>query len=34
MNFKLKIWRQASPETKGGLNRYEISDISPATSFL
>jgi succinate dehydrogenase / fumarate reductase, iron-sulfur subunit len=34
MNFKLKIWRQASPASKGKLTSYEISDISPATSFL
>ncbi len=34
MNFKLKIWRQPSPQAKGKLQAYEVKDISPATSFL
>jgi succinate dehydrogenase / fumarate reductase iron-sulfur subunit len=34
MKFKLKIWRQSSGQAKGELKLYEISDISPATSFL
>ena len=34
MNFKLKIWRQLSPESKGAMKPYEVRDISPATSFL
>src|SRR6188768_2124404 len=34
VNFSLRIWRQSSPASKGGLQKYEINDISPATSFL
>ncbi len=34
MNFKLKIWRQRSPNTKGEIKRYEIAEVSPNTSFL
>ena len=34
MNFRLKIWRQSSPGSEGELKKYEINDISPATSFL
>jgi succinate dehydrogenase / fumarate reductase, iron-sulfur subunit len=34
MNFKLKIWRQPAADVRGKLERYEINDISPATSFL
>ena len=34
MNFRLKIWRQPSRAGKGKLANYEVSDISPATSFL
>ncbi|HEY2801729.1 MAG TPA: succinate dehydrogenase/fumarate reductase iron-sulfur subunit [Chthoniobacterales bacterium] len=34
MKFKLKIWRQPSPNTKGEMKPYEIEQISPATSFL
>jgi succinate dehydrogenase / fumarate reductase iron-sulfur subunit len=34
MNFKLRIWRQASAESKGKLVAYEARDISPETSFL
>jgi succinate dehydrogenase / fumarate reductase, iron-sulfur subunit len=34
MNFKLKIWRQPAADVRGKLERYEINDILPATSFL
>jgi succinate dehydrogenase / fumarate reductase iron-sulfur subunit len=34
MDFTLKIWRQASRESDGQLESYEVRDISPATSFL
>ena len=34
MNFKLRVWRQKSGETKGRLEEVEARDISPDTSFL
>jgi succinate dehydrogenase / fumarate reductase iron-sulfur subunit len=34
VNFRLRIWRQASSASSGKLESYQISDISPATSFL
>jgi succinate dehydrogenase / fumarate reductase iron-sulfur subunit len=34
MNFKLRVWRQKDPETKGKLINYDAADISPNTSFL
>ncbi|PZR72115.1 MAG: succinate dehydrogenase/fumarate reductase iron-sulfur subunit [Chthoniobacterales bacterium] len=34
MNFKLRVWRQNNPESKGKLVDYEAADISPNTSFL
>jgi len=34
MNFKLKIWRQKNAKEKGRFQTYNISDISPDTSFL
>jgi succinate dehydrogenase / fumarate reductase iron-sulfur subunit len=34
MNFKLKIWRQKDPKTKGKLVAYEAADVSPNMSFL
>ena len=34
MNFKLKIWRQADPKSKGKFATYEARNISPDTSFL
>ena len=34
MNFRLRVWRQKGPETKGQLVNYEAADISPNTSFL
>ncbi len=34
MNFKLKIWRQETPQAKGAMKPYEIEQVSPNTSFL
>ncbi|MFO7823529.1 MAG: succinate dehydrogenase/fumarate reductase iron-sulfur subunit [Cyclobacterium sp.] len=34
MDFKLKIWRQDNPQSKGKMVDYEIQKISPDTSFL
>lgn len=34
MDFKLKIWRQASPKAKGEFKEYSLSGVSPDTSFL
>src|SRR5712691_12287411 len=34
MNFKLKIWRQATAASRGALKQYEVSNISSNTSFL
>ncbi len=34
MNFKLKIWRQDSPKSKGRFADYQISDVSADSSFL
>src|SRR5947209_14410515 len=34
MNFKLKVWRQRDPKTKGKLVEYEATNVSPNTSFL
>jgi succinate dehydrogenase / fumarate reductase iron-sulfur subunit len=34
MNFKLRVWRQPNPQTRGKLVDYEVHDISPNTSFL
>src|SRR3954465_307789 len=34
MNFKLKIWRQRDPKTKGKLVEYQATNVSPNTSFL
>jgi succinate dehydrogenase iron-sulfur subunit len=34
MNFKLKIWRQPGSGVKGKFERYDVAEISPATSFL
>ena len=34
MNFRLRIWRQLNPQSKGKLVKYEARDISPNTSFL
>ncbi|GAB4258606.1 MAG: succinate dehydrogenase/fumarate reductase iron-sulfur subunit [Vicingaceae bacterium] len=34
MNLTLKIWRQKNKDDKGGLETYQVSDISPDSSFL
>jgi succinate dehydrogenase / fumarate reductase iron-sulfur subunit len=34
MNFRLRIWRQKDPKTKGKLVEYKATDVSPNTSFL
>ena len=34
MNLTLHVWRQASPEAKGRLVRYDARDLSPDMSFL
>jgi succinate dehydrogenase / fumarate reductase iron-sulfur subunit len=34
MNLTLHVWRQAGPEAKGSLVRYDAGDVSPDMSFL
>ena len=34
MNLTLKIWRQSSPESKGEMKTYQVTDISEHMSFL
>jgi succinate dehydrogenase / fumarate reductase, iron-sulfur subunit len=34
MNLTLHVWRQASADEKGKMERYEARDISPEMSFL
>jgi succinate dehydrogenase / fumarate reductase, iron-sulfur subunit len=34
MNFRLRIWRQRDAQSRGKLVDYNVSDISPNTSFL
>ncbi len=34
MDFKLKIWRQASPKAKGSFKEYQVSGVSADSSFL
>src|SRR3982075_4056429 len=34
MNFRLRIWRQRDPKTKGKLVEYRATNVSPNTSFL
>lgn len=34
LNLTLKIWRQKSNSAKGSLETYNVSDISPDSSFL
>ena len=34
MNLTLKIWRQANSNTKGKIQIYQISEVSPDMSFL
>jgi succinate dehydrogenase / fumarate reductase iron-sulfur subunit len=34
MNLTLKVWRQSGPNDKGRIETYQVSDISPDSSFL
>ena len=34
MNLTLKVWRQKSQNDKGQIETYQVSDISPDSSFL
>ena len=34
MHLKLRVWRQASPETQGRIVEYDAPDVSPEMSFL
>ncbi|NJC72479.1 succinate dehydrogenase/fumarate reductase iron-sulfur subunit [Planosporangium thailandense] len=34
MNLTLRIWRQRSPQDKGRMVTYQVSDVSPDMSFL
>jgi len=34
MNLKLTIWRQKNAEDRGAFQSYDITDVSPDTSFL
>ena len=34
MNLTLKIWRQKNFKSKGGVETYKVSDVSPDSSFL
>ncbi len=34
MNFKLRIWRQASATAQGAFKEYEVRDVIPEMSFL
>ena len=34
MKLTLKIWRQASPEAKGGLKEYQLDEVTEDMSFL
>lgn len=34
MNLTLKVWRQKSPDSKGEMVTYNLTDISPEMSFL
>lgn len=34
MNLTLKIWRQQSPNHKGDIKTYKVTDVSPDQSFL
>ncbi len=34
MKLKLNIWRQAAPDATGGMQTYELDDVSPEMSFL
>jgi|TARA_A200000159_G_scaffold164908_1_gene197316 succinate dehydrogenase / fumarate reductase iron-sulfur subunit len=34
MNLTLKVWRQANADTKGKMETYQMSEVSPDMSFL
>ena len=34
MNLTLRVWRQAGPDTEGGLTEYAAKGVSPEMSFL
>ena len=34
MNLTLKVWRQKGPEAKGKMETYQVSKVSPDSSFL
>ncbi len=34
MDLTLHVWRQSGPRDKGGMVKYEVTDISPDMSFL
>lgn len=34
MNFTLKIWRQANRNSKGKMQSYKVTDVSPDSSFF
>lgn len=34
LNLTLKVWRQKSQKEKGQMETYQVSDISPDSSFL
>lgn len=34
LNLTLKVWRQKNQEDKGKMDTYQVSDISPDSSFL
>jgi succinate dehydrogenase / fumarate reductase iron-sulfur subunit len=34
MQLTLKVWRQAGPDTEGGLKEYQATNVSPDMSFL
>ncbi|MCB0890926.1 MAG: succinate dehydrogenase/fumarate reductase iron-sulfur subunit, partial [Propionibacteriaceae bacterium] len=34
MNITLRVWRQANGAAKGGMQTYQLADVSPDMSFL
>ena len=34
MNITLRVWRQANGDAKGGMQTYQLADVSPDMSFL
>ena len=34
LNLTLKVWRQKNSQDKGKMETYQVSDISPDSSFL